>query len=76
MSDHVYRVVELVGSSETGVDDAIAAAIAKASKTIRHLRWFQVIETRGQIEDGKVVYTQVTLKVGFTVEDEAAQLQP
>lgn len=69
MSDHVYRVVELVGSSETGIDDAISTAIAKASKTIRNLRWFEVIETRGQVEDGKVAYYQVTLKVGFTVED-------
>ena len=69
MSDHVYRVVELVGSSDKGIEDAISTAVAKASKTVRNLRWFEVVETRGQIEDGKVAYYQVTLKVGFTVED-------
>ena len=69
MSDHVYRVVERVGSSDKGIEDAISTAVAKASKTVRNLRWFEVVETRGQIEDGKVAYYQVTLKVGFTVED-------
>jgi dodecin len=71
MSDHVYKVVELVGSSKTSIEDAIATAISKASETIRHLRWFQVVETRGHIENGKVGHYQVTLKVGFTMEDEA-----
>jgi len=70
MSDHVYKIVELVGSSRTGIEDAIATAIAKAHETIRHMRWFEVVETRGHIEDGKVAHYQVTLKVGFTLEDE------
>ncbi len=72
MKDHVYRVTELVGSSETSIDDAIRRAIAKASQTVRHLRWFEVMETRGMIEDGRVAYFQVTLKVGFQVEDDKA----
>ena len=76
MTDHVYRVIEIVGSSETGIEAAIEAAISKASNTIRHLRWFQVVETRGQIENNRVHYFQVTLKVGFSVEDENVHLQP
>lgn len=67
MSDHVYKVVELVGSSPTSIEDAIQTAIARASQTIRNLRWFEVKETRGNIEDGKVSHYQVTLKVGFTL---------
>lgn len=76
MTDHVYRVIEVVGSSETGVEAAIQAAVSKASNTVRHLRWFQVVETRGQIENGRVHYYQVTLKIGFSVEDENVHLQP
>ncbi len=76
MTDHVYRVVELVGSSETGLEDAINAAIDKAAKTVRHMRWFQVVETRGHIENNKVAHYQVTLKVGFAVEDEDVSLAP
>ena len=76
MTDHVYRVVELVGSSETGLEDAINAAISKAAKTVRHMRWFQVVETRGHIENNKVAHYQVTLKVGFSVEDEDVSLAP
>ena len=68
MSDHVYKVVELVGSSETSIEDAIQAAIGRASQTVRNLRWFEVLETRGHIQDGKVEHYQVTLKVGFTME--------
>jgi len=68
MSEHVYKVVELVGSSTTGVDDAIRNAIATASKTLRHLEWFQVVETRGHVADGAVAHFQVTLKVGFRLE--------
>jgi flavin-binding protein dodecin len=71
MQDHIYKVIELVGSSETSIEDAINAAISRAKATIRHLRWFEVVETRGQIEDGKVRYYQVRLKVGFTMEDAA-----
>ena len=76
MTDHVYRVVELVGSSETGLEDAINAAIGKAAKTVRHMRWFEVVETRGHIENNKVAHYQVTLKVGFSVEDEDVSLAP
>lgn len=69
MSDHVYKHVELTGSSEKGVEDAIRNAIDRASRSVRHMRWFQVTETRGHIEAGKVAHWQVTLKVGFTLED-------
>ena len=66
--DHVYKVLELVGSSEKGVEDAIQNAIARASKTIRELKWFEVVQTRGHIEGGAVRHYQVTLRVGFTLE--------
>jgi flavin-binding protein dodecin len=69
VSDHVYKTLELVGSSKTGSDDAVRTAIARASETVRHLRWFEVVDTRGQIEDGRIAHWQVTLKVGFTIED-------
>ena len=69
MSDHTYRVIEIVGSSQTGVDDAIRGAIEDAAKTIRNIGWFEVVETRGHVEDGKVKHVQVTLKVGFTLDD-------
>ncbi|MBK3406102.1 dodecin domain-containing protein [Methylorubrum populi] len=69
MSDHIYKVVEIVGSSKESIEDAVHTAISRASSTLRNLRWFEVIETRGQIEDGKVHYFQVTLKVGFTMTD-------
>jgi flavin-binding protein dodecin len=67
--DHVYKVVEIAGSSSNSIEDAIANAIAKASKSIRNLNWFQVIETRGHIEDGKVGHYQVVLKIGFQLDD-------
>jgi dodecin len=70
MEDHVYRVIQIVGSSEKGIDDAIHMAIARASKTLRGLRWFEVIETRGHIDKGKVHNFQVTLKVGFTLDED------
>jgi flavin-binding protein dodecin len=69
MSDHIYKVVELVGSSEKSIEDAITVAVARAHKTLRNLRWFEVTETHGHIKDGKVEHYQVTLKVGFTMED-------
>jgi dodecin len=69
MSDHVYKLVELVGSSTNSFDDAVQNAVAKAGKSLRHMRWFQVVETRGMINEGKIGYWQVTIKVGFTVED-------
>jgi flavin-binding protein dodecin len=69
MSDHVYKKIELVGSSKTGVEDAIQNAISNASKSLKHLDWFEVQEVRGDIQDGKVGYYQVTLKVGFRLND-------
>jgi flavin-binding protein dodecin len=70
MSDHVYKHLELTGSSTTSMEDAIQTAIARAAKTIRGMHWFQVTDTRGYIEDGKVAYWQVTIKVGFTLEED------
>ena len=69
MDDNIYKVVELAGSSETSVEDAIQKAVARANATLRNLRWFEVVQTRGHIEDGRVAHYQVTLKVGFTLED-------
>lgn len=68
MSDHVYKILELTGSSSAGIEEAVSGAIAKASETVRNMQWFEVIETRGHIRDGKVAHWQVTLKVGFTLE--------
>ena len=68
MSDHVYRLSEIVGSSQTSVDDAIRNAIRKAAETVRNIDWFQAEEIRGQVVDGDVAYYQVTLKVGFRVD--------
>lgn len=70
MEDHVYSVTELVGSSETSIDDAIRKAIAKTSETKRNVKWFQVVETRGHVEGGQVAHFQVTLKVGFTLDED------
>ncbi len=69
MSDHVYRLSEIVGSSTTSVDDAIRTAIAKAARTVRNIEWFETTEVRGHVEDGQVAHFQVTLKIGFRVED-------
>jgi dodecin len=69
MDEHVYRVIQVVGSSQQSSDDAIRHAIARASKTLRDLRWFEVVETRGHIENGKVHHFQVTLKIGFTMDE-------
>lgn len=68
MSDHVYKQVELTGSSETGIEDAIQRAISKASASLHDMRWFEVTETRGHIENGRVAHWQVTVKVGFTLD--------
>lgn len=68
MPDHVYKIVELVGSSTTGTDDAIRNAVDTAAKTLRHVDWFEVVETRGHVADGKVAHFQVTLKLGFRLE--------
>jgi hypothetical protein len=67
-AEHVYRVIELVGSSPQSIEGAIAAALGRAGRTLRNLRWFEVIRTSGHIERGKVQHYQVTLKVGFTME--------
>jgi flavin-binding protein dodecin len=69
MKDHVYKTIELTGSSHTSSDDAVRNALAKAGKTIRGMRWFQVLECRGHIEGQSIDHWQVTLKVGFTLED-------
>jgi len=67
--DHTYKHIELTGSSTEGSDQAVQNAIAKASQTVKNLHWFQVIDTRGYIEDDGVKYWQVTIKVGFRIED-------
>jgi dodecin len=69
MANHVYKIVELVGSSTSGTDDAIRNAIETAAKTLRHIDWFEVVETRGHVADGKVAHFQVALKVGFRLEE-------
>ncbi len=66
--EHVYKKFELTGSSTTSIEDAIQKAVAKAAQTVRNMRWFEVTETRGYIEEGAVAYYQVTVKVGFTLE--------
>ncbi len=68
MSDHVYKKIELTGSSEESSDQAVRNAIAKASKTIKNMDWFEVIESRGEIKDGKIAFWQVTIKLGFRLE--------
>lgn len=68
MTDHVYKTLELTGSSSTTIEDAVSKAIAKASETIRNIQWFTLTETRGHVIDGKVAHWQVTLKLGFTLE--------
>jgi len=70
MSEHVYKTVEIVGSSTASADDAVRRAVARAAQTIRHLRWFEVTDTRGHIENDTIAHWQVTVKIGFTLEDE------
>lgn len=69
MSDHIYKIIELTGSSTESSDQAIRNAVERASESVRNMRWFQVVETRGHIDKGKVAHWQVTLKIGFTLED-------
>ena len=69
MTDHVYRITEIVGSSSEGVDQAIRNAVTRASQTLRNLDWFEVTEIRGHIEDGEVAHVQVGLKIGFKLDD-------
>ena len=71
MTEHTYKIIELVGSSATGTDDAIRNAIAKAALSVKNMDWFEVVETRGHLVDGKVAHFQVTLKVGFRLLDDA-----
>jgi Uncharacterized conserved protein len=68
MTDHVYKMLELTGSSSTSIEDAVSKAVAKASETIRNIHWFTLTETRGHVVDGKVAHWQVTVKLGFTLE--------
>ncbi|MCL7930915.1 dodecin [Halomonas llamarensis] len=68
MSHHTYKHIELTGSSEKSMEDAVQSAIGKAAESVKHMRWFEVVETRGHIEDGRVAHWQVTVKVGFTLE--------
>ena len=69
MDEHVYKIIQLAGSSETSIEDAIQTANQNASKSLHHLRWFEVLEMRGQIAEGRVAHYQVVLKVGFTLDD-------
>lgn len=69
MKDHVYKLIELTGTSTNSIEDAVGVALKRAHKTIKNLGWFQVVETRGSIDIGKVQHWQVTIKVGFTIED-------
>jgi flavin-binding protein dodecin len=69
MSNKVYKKIEITGASEVSLEDAIQGAVSKASKTIRNMRWFEVVETRGALEDGQVTQWQVTLKIGFGLDD-------
>lgn len=68
MENHVYKILELTGTSPKSIEDAVNTAIARAHKTLKHLGWFQIVETRGSIDKGKVQHWQVTIKVGFTLE--------
>ena len=72
MPDHVYRIIEVAGSSERSIDDAIRSAVARAARTLRQVGWFEVVQTRGHVEDGNVAHFQVVLKVGFTLEDSSS----
>ena len=69
MDEHVYKKIELTGSSKNSIEEAVQNAIARAAETIRNMRWFEVTETRGYLENNAIAYWQVTVKVGFTVED-------
>lgn len=68
MSEHVYKKVELTGSSPKGIEDAVANAIARAHKSVHNMRWFEVVDVRGHVADGAVAHWQVTVKVGFTLD--------
>ncbi len=72
MDDHIYKIIQLAGSSPDSIEEAVQNAVSRASQTLHNLRWFEVIETRGQIENGQVVHYQVVMKVGFSLEDRPA----
>ena len=69
MANHVYKIIELAGTSPNNIEDAVNNAVAKASETVKNMRWFEVLETRGHIDQGKVQHWQVIIKVGFAIED-------
>jgi hypothetical protein len=69
MSDHVYKHIQLTGTSNEGIEDAVNTALARAAKTVHNMRWFEVLETRGSIDGGRVQQWQTTIRVGFTLED-------
>jgi dodecin len=69
MDEHVYKIIQLAGSSETSIEEAVQNAVTKAGRSLRGLRWFEVLETRGQIDNGRVAHYQVVIKVGFTLDD-------
>ena len=69
MAEHVYKKIEVVGSSPNGMEEAVRNALSRASKTVRNMRWFELTETRGYIDDGKIAHWQVTLKIGFTLDE-------
>ena len=69
MADHIYKKIELVGSSPKGIEEAVKNALIRAKKTVRNMRWFELAETRGYLEDGDIAHWQVTLKVGFTLDE-------
>jgi flavin-binding protein dodecin len=69
MSDHVYKTIELTGSSTKSIEDAVSGAIARAAQTVRNMRWFEVVDTRGHIENNRIAHWQVTIKVGFTLDE-------
>ena len=69
MSNHVYKMIELTGSSDKGIEEAVQNAVAKAGQTVRNMRWFQVMDTRGHIDNNQIQHWQVTIKIGFTMED-------
>jgi len=71
LGDHVYKTTELVGTSAVSIEDAVNQAVERAAKTLRHMGWFQVVETRGHIESGKIAHWQVTVKIGFRLDDQS-----
>jgi hypothetical protein len=70
MSDHVYKIIELTGSSPNSMEEAVSHAVDRAGQTLHNLRWFEVTDTRGHIEDGRIAHWQVTVKIGFTLDEE------